>query len=296
MTKKKLMFVFYVLFILIALSLLLIFKFYRNKEDDELTYATSLNLNCARTISMPINTSLELINGFLTVSPNEASKNLNLEITPKTGSPADGLVENNGIFLAKKVGYYNVVFSVPKSINKFLTEMIIINVTEENRSINMNLTTLKIQEEINIDELFTINSNADLLINVDSDMLLCNGNSLIPICKGETSIELSLVSNYIKLNQSYSLTILSEDFYTIKIDNLVVEDGVCSVEYRVLKNNDYSPCQDINIEIENPAVQIISISSPIILLNSLSPCKSKVTLSLLGEEEVSVSFYIVFSA
>ncbi len=284
--KKKILYSIYCVSILVALSLFLVFhnNTSTNSQQSEI-YAAGLTLNCSRSINIPVGTSFEFENGFINVSPVEAKSSMSCEIVAKTGSASDGLILNDNVFYANEIGIYNLKYSVASSETKSLSETIVVNVVEESSPI-LNIDTLKVEEDFAIQDVFNLNANADVDISVDKEMINLTNDTLTPISNGETEIEISFTENFVKLNKVYLINILPADFYNIRIDSVLVKDMVCTIQYKVLNNDETVVNQNLKVVIDNPNVSVINNCSPI--LEIMSTVKEKVNLTLYLEEQKNV--------
>lgn len=293
--KKKILYSIYCVSILVALSLFLVFhnNTSTNSQQSEI-YAAGLTLNCSRSINIPVGTSFEFENGFINVSPVEAKSSMSCEIVAKTGSASDGLILNDNVFYANEIGIYNLKYRVASSETKSLSETIVVNVVEESSPI-LNIDTLKVEEEFAIQDVFNLNANADVDISVDKEMINLTNDTLTPISNGETEIEISFTENFVKLNKVYLINILPADFYNIRIDSVVVKDMICTIQYKVLNNDETVVNQNLKVVIDNPNVSVINNCSPILEITSTIKEKVNITLYLEEQKNVKVNLTIDFN-
>lgn len=293
--KKKILYSIYCVGILVALSLFLVFhnNTSTNSQQSEI-YAAGLTLNCSRSINIPVGTSFEFENGFINVSPVEAKSSMSCEIVAKTGSASDGLILNDNVFYANEIGIYNLKYRVASSETKSLSETIVVNVVEESSPI-LNIDTLKVEEEFAIQDVFNLNTNADVDISVDKEMINLTNDTLTPISNGETEIEISFTENFVKLNKVYLINILPADFYNIRIDSVVVKDMICTIQYKVLNNDETVVNQNLKVVIDNPNVSVINNCSPILEITSTIKEKVNITLYLEEQKNVKVNLTIDFN-
>ena len=295
MRKKKILYSIYCVSILIALSLFLVFhNNSENSSQQSEIYATGLTLNCSRSINIPVGTNFKFENNFIDVTPIEAKKLISCEIVAKTGSASDGLIFNNDFFYSNAIGIYNLKYSVASSENKSLTETIVVNVVEESYPI-LNTNTLKAEEEFAIEDVFNLNTTAEIDINVDTDMINLTNDTLTPISNGETKIEISFTENFVRLNKVYSINMLPADFYNIHIDSIVVKHMVCPIQYKIINYDETAVDQNLKVVINNPNVRIINNCSPVLEIMSTVKEKVNLTLYLDGEENVKLNLTIDFN-
>lgn len=84
------------------------------------------------------------------------------------------------------------------------------------------------------------------------------------------------------------------DFYNIRIQNIVLNNLFCTIEYEILNNSETNVYQDITIEIDNPNVQLINDSSPFLTFRAEKDCIANITLYLTNEEDSKITLQIEF--
>lgn len=295
MKKTKLLYPIYSLLIIVSLALFLVFNAKGQDETvgNETVYASEIMLNCPRSINVPLNSTFQFESNFLTVTPAEAKVNLKCEISAKTGSDIQGLTLNGNTFYADKEGIYNLKFSLPNSENKSIYENVVVNVVDEN-VISLNIETLKVDEEQNILDVFNVETDAEIQVEVDDSMIEYSNNTFTPISNGSTTIKVYATKNYITLAAQYEINILPADFYNIRIQNIVLNNLFCTIEYEILNNSETNVYQDITIEIDNPNVQLINDSSPFLTFRAEKDCIANITLYLTNEEDSKITLQIEF--
>ncbi len=270
--------------------------------EDKIVYATSLVLNCPRSITINLGESVILLNGYISIKPEESSIFLKYEITNKYGSEDGGISFLNNIITANKIGKYSIDFTIPKSKNQHLKDSIQVSVEEnENSNIIQLVDSLEIGSDYKLDDVFQINTNADMRIEVlDTNCLIYEDETFIPLSKGNAKILIQLKYDYILYNYSFSLTIRLKPEYTIEIysdnsDELKLFQGeIFPLMYNIIDKNGITAYQKISVVSSNSAiVEVLSTDHPLIYLNCKSRGEIILTITCLLDDQVRKEIKIV---
>lgn len=253
-----------------------------NDPEDETKYAESITLLCPREITMSINSKVKLLDGFLSIVPSNIT-DYSIEIEPKSVNNENGLEINERTITATKTGFYTIYFIVPKTKKTFLKDYLVVEVVSEllDDKITQISSVCEINEEIEIDELFTISDTNYVVAISNLDVAIITENKFKALKIGEHDIDLSLSKDYISYIYTFPILVKEEPNITLDLyiddeiltDNLTIEKSVGErflITYELLENNVLTTNQEIDVEIVySEAVKIISIKSPIITLECI---------------------------
>ena len=282
MQKKKIMFFIYGTILIIALALFLIL--HNKTEREKPIYAETITINGPREISMVVNSNLELLTGYSTITPKEATKDLTMSVKSKSVANTGGLTISNNVITATKQGSYSVTFSLPQSNSKILSETITISVLDQNDEISVKTTNLFLNEPTTIDDLITISTKAEISLQVDDKVELKN-ECLNPNELGETIMKVYLVKNYLKRVYSYSFFILPKDDFKIAVTKIIKDEFDYKIQLNIT-NRDKQHCTENITILSTENVKSITAECPIISLIPINDGYIKITVALTDYPEI----------
>lgn len=278
--KKKIAFFIYCALVITGIALFLVFapeiqsfKSSNNDSNSDNYYATKIKLNCNDEIVLSVGSKVELLNGYISVTPSNTKSKIRNEISSKN-STVSGISFEDDTITAKSVGVYTIKFLIAKSSSADLSDSLTINVVDHDQDTNVKMlknnftsnTTVDICNIFEFDDMFTSYSI------LDNENLNYNTGSIEFLSTGKPTIELNLSTNY--LNYSYKFDVLITPQYTSSIQIFEENSGIINISaevgekfeigYQIIHNSNENETQEIYIEILSGNVKIESITSPII--------------------------------
>lgn len=288
--KKKVLFFVYCAVMITGIVLFLIFAPNLLNDDSKIEdnkYANRIQLNCEDDIVLTVGSSVELLDGYLTITPSDCSSQMRTEISSKN-STISGITFKNNIITANSLGTYTIKFLIAKSEYSDASDILTITVVDDDDDTNVeilnnnftNNTTVNILNIFSFDEMFK-NFSVD-----ENEYLTYLSNSVKFTSTGRTEIGLNMFTSYLKF--SYKFNILINPQYTACIEISDENNGVLEISaevgdsfeisYVIVYNSNENESQDISIP-SNDSVEILTITSPIITCKCLSKTTSTLTIT-----------------
>ena len=279
-----------------------------NESDDkesDTTYATNLTLNCARSIEMEINSSVELLSGYLIVEPVEKFSEVLITISVDSGT-GNGLTFSNNIITATDLGAYKINFEIQKSATQTITDTLIVNVVDKiENKITQQMSSVEIESITYLNDIISIDSSITEYTVITDSKLTYNENYITANETGESTITIKYDANYIRRSISFKLKIMDKPLYSIVItdystDTIIENNSVtfnCNIgksvfiAYEVLNRDVEYVSQNITVEIENESIASFTLNEPLIKLKCLQ--KGSVNLKIICNADPTV--YVVIN-
>ena len=247
--------------------------------DKSSSNATSavININCAREISVPNNSNLELNSNAISFGDYNLF-DFAITITPKSQNNLGGLIYNNGVFSSHLAGSYTITFS-KEHLNKIYKESIVINVEES-----------KIEEKYMlyldspqlIVDIFQIDNPTQLDVIVDDEFIQIENGSLIGVEEGQTQIKLLKQYQYYDIYKELDVQVIANHINYENVYNyrFKFEEGkVYSLQFKLDSNISLTNQDLISINYDNELIEIINFDSPLIHISVKSKCLTTISLT-----------------
>jgi len=267
----------------------------KDEEVDNTIYATKLTLNCARTIDIRTNSSVEIVGEYLTLIP--ANSNLKITITAESGRQED-LTFINNVITSKGAGKYRIKFHSLKSKTNELSDTLVVNVKEVvPELVSLKISYLTIGKFVKLDDVFVFDevvTSATILtdekINYENKILYANqvGKSCVTIFYNVGMFKFSYSTFlHIKDIPQYVIFIDDVDIPYLMVDNVItVSCEVGSsffIQYSIKNRDEKFVEQLVVIEIDNEIVATYKLQPPLIKITCLS--KGSVNLIITCEDD-----------
>ena len=242
------------------------------KENNQ--YATKIQLNCEDEIILPIGTSVELLNGFVSVEPKSKMSEITYKITNNQG-PTNGIVFSNNIITAAEVGKYKLRFSVFKSKTTEIYDTLSITVVlpEDDDKVKLLNNNFTANQTLTLNEIVNINAEFNSCSILSNDYITYANNEVNFKETGKTDLKLHINTAYLSYKYSFEVSIkpqINTGIVVIGEDNGVVEvvtdaDGYFEILYYFKNAAGENVPQDAVVIVENnPYVGIEEVAAPFI--------------------------------
>ena len=275
-------------------------------NEDDIIYATSLSLNCARTINIKPNSSVEIVGNYLTILP--ANANLTISVKAESGNQED-LIFSNNVIIAKGVGKYRIKFASLKSKTQEINDTIVVNVKEDVPDlISQKLYTFTVGDIKNLTEAFNVNDSVTNLLFETDNKIKVENNTFSALQIGESIINIYYNVGMFKFK--YVASVLVKDIPEYKIIITQVDSGAiingntitynCSVGkslhivYEVLNREEQHVDQLINTSLDNHLIASCEIAPPMITVKCLSKGSVNLTIICANDSESKLILTINF--
>lgn len=226
-------------------------------KEDDIIYATNVFLNCPREITIQVGTKVELLEGFLTIQPNNITVDLEIEISSKVNNEDGITFENNTIF-ATDTGFYYIKFTVPKSNTQNIYDTLVVHAIEHTQEITQIKTEVYENDTFNLNEIFNISSSLTIQDLTTSNNMSYEDNKLKFNAIGDGEVNITLSLDYVLYNYSFNITINKlpdPPKYVINIPNY----ETCEIEFSFISNKIYSIVYEITDGVEKQVNQSVTI-------------------------------------
>lgn len=261
------------IFVGVALVLVL------TNSDNSNTNATSsvININCAREITMPNNTNMELNSNAVSFGTYNLF-DFSVTIVPKSQNNSGGLIYHNGVFSSNLVGSYTVTFSKEYE-GKIYRDSIVINVIESDIETEY---VLYLDSPQLIVDMFQIDSVTQLDFIVDDEYIQIENGSLIGVEEGLTHIKLLKQYQYYDIYKELDVQVVAnhinyENVYDYRFE--FKEGEVYSLQFKLYSNISLTNQDLISIDYDNTLIEVINFDSPLIHISPKSKCTTTITLT-----------------
>lgn len=275
-----------------------------NDEEKEEIFASKIKLNCEDNIILSVGSSVELLSGYINVEPAKYLADITTSLSVESGA-INGISFVNNVITAKAVGRYEIMFSVPKTINETINDKIYIQVVEKEddnkvRLLNNNFTnqtTVSLSEVIDIDGMF---NNYSI---VNTEYLTFSNNQITFNAVGSSNLNLSVEANYLVYKYSFWIKINSKITSTIDIngeDNGILEVttdefGFFDINFFVKKESGEFVKQNAYVIPENDGViEILEVLPPYVTCRCITKTNIKLTIIPTDTSIPSKEILIVF--
>lgn len=326
--KKSLPFLIYCCIIITAIILLLVFAPKKKDEDKNILpsnnastntetntnnsntsvldndqiYATELTINLPDTIEILVNNKVELLDGFVTVTPVEAKSKIICKIGSYYNSDINGLKLENLTLIGTIADTYKLIVSVPKKTG-MITKSVIVKVYEETEYAH--LKQLKnssiIGENLDICSYFEFNTNKEYNV-VTNDNIAFENNKLIPIVTGEGEINVEYTVGNLKYVYLFYITVINKPEYEIlvyDIENKTIEiesDKTTKYEinYSIRNREEENVYQPIYVEIEDEQVVILEyVEYPLIKIKLIQKGVTKLRIICSNNTNIFIEITVI---
>ncbi|MBE5741296.1 MAG: hypothetical protein E7351_02040 [Clostridiales bacterium] len=260
------------------------------------TYADSLTLNCAKEINILKNTSVKLLSGFISVTPDTMASELTYSLVPLGSSVLEGIKFEGNIISAILEGSYAITFSVPKSDTESFTKTITIYIHSDidKADIVQDTNTIVLGETKALADIFTIH-NAEMTVSIDTDdSIVYADGKFTAITIGNNLVNVSLEGGYLRC--CYQFTIRTKDLprYDIIADDIIevnLAKKTKLIYFEVRDRLESGVLQKVETMISNENVAtVVKVDEMTIKIKLLS--QGTTTLTLICAEDPSVIKYI----
>lgn len=251
-----------------------------NQVNNTEIYASSLILNCARSITIDVNSTVKLLDGYISIEPSSLLSKIETKITNSKGMSTDNLTFENNIIHASVVGKYNITFSVLKNKTTYLYDRIVVNVVDANTDnpIKQIKNELICGEEYDLLSIFEISPIITSYNVYTHEGVTHKNNKIIATKVSKSVITFKYNTNFVEHIYSFSLNIIEQPKYVIncydKLGNLynnanatvvVNINSTLHLNYKItdLNGSEYIyqniifvPTSYIDIEITSPIIKL----------------------------------------
>ncbi len=259
-------------------------------EETEI-YATSFSLNIPDGIEIFINSKINFKSGFVNVTPSSMLSELEYEIAAKSGGTDGGLKFENNTLTATEIGEYTIKFKMPKSSSSYFSKTISILVYEEENKGHIYQTTksIIIGEELDVNDLFQINSNKSFNVQTDNKISYSK-NKIKALNLGESDISFKFTESYLEFVYNFTLSIKEEPKYVIELKNITnnvltinLVDEFAYIQFEVVDRDEGDISQ---------LVEVVSVDDNIATVNSydINPPLIKITAKSVGETVIKIIY------
>lgn len=277
----------------------------KDEEIDNTIYATKLTLNCARTIDIATNSSVEIIGSYLTIEPSNAK--VNITITAESGD-VNELTFTNNIIAVKNKGKYRIKFSSPKSKTSELSDTLVVTVKENlTNLVNRKLSVLTIGDAINLNDIFNFDSAINNKIIQTDEKITYSSNIITANATGESCITILYDVGMFRFKFTTSITIKDIPLYKIVVTDVssgaVVNGNTinysCAVGkslniiYAVRNRDEEDVNQFVEIQLDDSSVASYTLTEPKIKVTCLS--KGGVTLTIICANDINCKLTLIIN-
>ncbi len=271
-------------------------------ENNNTQYAKSINLNCPKEITFGLNSKIKLKDNFLSVNPSSMKSKLTIEVTNRSGELTNGLVFENFIVTANKIGYYNLKFSVPSSESRYLYVNLAVNVVDDEEDIKVKQLEKTLLEEtsVNINEIFEF-TYANLTHNVviaDTAILRLENDNLYAIGIGSSSVAITISTDYVEYTYTFNILVRPKPAYEIKVENsdiVNINIPIYTIYYRVEDSNFNIVNQDIEAESSDENIAVINyVTNPTIQIQFKTKGIVRIILKLKSDNSITKTITIIY--
>ncbi len=259
-----------ILSIAIFLTIAPLSKGSKTNDDENI----SVILQSPRELTMYLHEEVNLLDGFLLVYPQESVGDINVEISSRSALSKGGLQFDNFTLRASIVGYYYVTFSINLDEDRKVSDTLTVNVRDANPKAELSACIFEVGQEINLNDILTINSNFNYTINISNENVFkLEDNILFAVDKGSANLEITFSTEYFTFKYTfYIVSIVPEkDNFDISIIEIKKDGGLIVVEYLVTNNNKQYVNQVVRAEVDDESKAIIlEISAPLIYIQPAS--------------------------
>ena len=278
-----------------------------NDEDKELDttpdqelYATSFSLNVPSAITILRNETVQLLDGYMSITPIEAKSLVTYTVKSKSGSNKNGITFVNNTITGKTIGEYEIEFSAKKSASTYYTRIVNINVVDDfEEHITQEQHSVLIGETKRIDEIFTINKN-NYEITTDSKITYTE-NSLTAQAVGDSNITFKFTDGYLKYSYHFMITV--KDLPEYRIEVVGIENNIININldnndsfqinYAIYNRNEQKVEQDIEVISSNENVVVKErILYPLIKINVLGKGEATLTIKLKNDPSIYIQLKV----
>ncbi len=273
--------------------------------QNEIVYASRIQLNCPREITISLGANASLLAGYYQVLPAECDLTPSVTVEGLYSYSDDGIRFVDGRIETEKEGIYSLKFTILKSATSYISDSVRIKVVATDERVTQLTKDIYLGSTYDIADIFAINSTATISIkNFDHNIIDYKDGVITPVGAGKTTFVLSMKidSAYVEYEYEFELNIKEEPLppkYQLVI-NSNCDDYYFNVgdkilfSYYLLDINGNNVEQKISVSSSDDTIIRVDDSvAPLLIVDCLKSGKAYITLTCLDDPNIFETIEIV---